>query len=305
LTKFLLSANINQERESIFMKKKQSSASAAGVALLRAIESGKPESERICYDPYAEAMIPGGIAFKLSKWIITSGFYERIAPGAVAFVAVRERYIDDYLKTCLKEGFTQIVILGAGFDTRAYRITGMENTRVFEVDQPATQEVKLERLKKVIDPPPANVSYVPVDFNTQELGESLNHAGYDEKSKTLFIWQGVTYFLIGEGVDGTLSFVVRHSGAGSAVIFDYFYNQILRDPHRADAKRLRQAARISGEEYTFGIDQGETEQFLMRRGFNEICNRSLEELKQIYFRGSNGSRVVPDGIAIVSARTPE
>jgi methyltransferase (TIGR00027 family) len=285
------------------LKKKQSSASAAGVALLRAIESEKPESVRICYDPYAEAMIPGGIAFKLSKWIITSGLYDRLAPGAVAFVAVRERYIDDYLKSCLKEGFTQIVILGAGFDTRSYRIAEMKNSRVFEVDQSATQEVKLERLKKVIDPLPANVSFVSVDFNTQELSDCLQKAGYDEKIKTLFIWQGVTYFLTGKGVDSTLGFIASHSGSGSAVIFDYFYNHILRDPNRADAKRLRSAARISGEEYTFGIDQGQTEIFLNQRGFKEICDKSLNDLKADYFKGANASRVVPEGIAIVSART--
>jgi methyltransferase (TIGR00027 family) len=285
------------------MKKKQSSASAAGVALLRTIESEKPESERICYDPYAKAMISGGIAFALSKLIITLGFYERMAPGAVAFVAVRERYIDDFLKTCLSEVFTQIVILGAGFDTRAYRTPGIENTRVFEVDQSATQVVKLERLKKVIDPLPANVSFVPMDFNSQELGECLQNAGFNERDKTLFIWQGVTYFLTGKGVDSTLSFIAHHSGEGSAVIFDYFYNHILRDPHRADTKRLKQAARISGEEYLFGIDEGDVEQFLIQRGFSEICNVELEDLKRLYFQGTNASRVVPSGIAIVSART--
>jgi methyltransferase (TIGR00027 family) len=142
-----------------------------------------------------------------------------------------------------------------------------------------------------------------MDFNTQNLGECLHNAGFDEKLKTLFIWQGVTYFLSGKGVDSTLGFIAHHSGAGSAMIFDYFYNHILRDPHRGDAKRLKQAARISGEEYTFGIDEGQVEQFLIQRGFTEICNMELEDLKKLYFKGPNACRVVPGGMAIVSART--
>src|SRR4051794_23734463 len=78
--------------------KQQSSQSAAGVALLRAIEAEKPEGVRICDDPYARSMANGGIAFTLSKLVIKAGLYERMAPGAESFIVVRERYIDDFLK---------------------------------------------------------------------------------------------------------------------------------------------------------------------------------------------------------------
>jgi len=282
--------------------KEKSSKSAEGVALLRSIEAEKPEGERVCYDPYAQSLIPGGISNAISKWIITSGIYEKMAPGAAAFIALRERYIDDFLKDCLDEGLDQVVILGAGFDTRAYRIPGIQKTKVFEVDQPATQKVKLERLKKAIDPLPAQISFVPVDFNTQSLGERLTAAGYDEGSKTLFIWQGVTYFLTPEGVDGTLNFISKHSRPESALIFDYFYNEVLRDPSRKDVQMLRRASRLSGEQYMFGIDRDQIEPFLTQRGFKDIHNRTLEDLKQLYFTGSDAGRIVPSGIAIVSAR---
>jgi methyltransferase (TIGR00027 family) len=284
------------------MKQEQSSRSAEGVAGLRAIEAQKPEAERICYDPYAQVLIHRGILFALSKLVITSGLYERIAPGATAFVAVRERYVDDFLKTSLNEGLDQVVILGAGFDTRAYRMAGIEKTRVFEIDHPATQEVKLKRLKKVFDPLPEHVTFLPVDFNTQTLNERLLAGGYNEQGKTLFIWQGVTYFLTSEGVDSTLAFIANHSGAGSAVIFDYFYNEILRDPNNSYAKSLRRAGQLSGEEYMFGIDRGQIETFLSQRGFCDVQNMTLDDLKQIYFTGPNAGRVVPKGIAIASAR---
>ena len=282
-------------------EEEQSSRTAGGVALVRAIEAQRPEAERICYDPYARAFIPG-ISFSLSKLVIDSGIYERMVPGATAFVTARERYIDDFLIACLSEGLDQVVILGAGFDTRAYRIAGIEKTRVFEIDHPATQAVKLKRLKKVIDPLPGHVTFIPVDFNTQTLGERLLSSGYNEQGKTLFIWQGVTYFLTAEGVDSTLAFIANHSGPGSAVIFDYFYNETLRDTSRSDVKMMRRAARLTGEEYLFGIDEGQIEPFLTQRGFRDVRNVALEDLKRLYFTGPNAGRVVPEGIAIVSAR---
>ena len=283
------------------MKNNQSSRSAEGVAYFRAIEAQRPVSERICYDPYARALIPGVILYFLFKLMINSGIYERIAPGATAFIVGRERYIDDFLITSLLEGVGQVVILGAGFDTRAYRIPGIENTRVFEIDHPDTQVVKLDRLKKVINPLPSYVKFIPVDFNTQQLGERLQSRSYNEQDKTLFIWQGVTYFLAQEGVDSTLAFIVNHSGDGSTVIFDYFHNETLHDTSRGYGKMMKQAARVSGESYLFGIDQGQIEPFLTQRGFHDIHNVTLEDLKPLYFTGSNAVRVLPTGIAIVSA----
>src|SRR5258706_294516 len=152
------------------MADKQSSNSAMGVALMRAIEADKPELERICYDPLARAFISGASYFFL-KPIINSGWYKRISEGAVEFIILRERTIDDFTTAALSAGLDQVVILGAGFDTRAYRIPGIEKTRVFEVDHPATQATTLKKMKKVLDPLPAHVTFVPVDFNTQALGD--------------------------------------------------------------------------------------------------------------------------------------
>lgn len=284
------------------MKKNQSSKSAEGVAYFRAIEAQRPVSERICYDPYARALIPGVILYSLFKLMINSGIYERIAPGATAFIVGRERYIDDFLKASLLDGVDQVVILGAGFDTRAYRIPGIEKTQVFEIDHPDTQAVKLDRLKKVINPLPSYVTFISVDFNTQQLGERLQSSGYNEQGKTLFIWQGVTYFLTQEGVDNTLDFIANHSGDRSAVIFDYFYNETLHDTSNGYGKMMNKAGKVSGEKYMFGIDQGQIETFMNQRGFQDIQNMTLEDLKPLYFTGSNAGRVLPKGIAIVSAR---
>jgi methyltransferase (TIGR00027 family) len=284
------------------MAEEKFNRSAEGVAGFRAIEFLKPESERICDDPYARALLGGGLMFPLLKWMANSGLYDRLAPGAIAFICGRERYIDDYLKDCLKQGFKQIVILGAGFDTRAYRIPGIEKTHVFEVDQGATQQVKLERLKKVIDPLPGHVTFVAVDFNTQTLADRLRSSGYNEREKTLFLWQGVTYFLTAAGVEDTLAFIAAHSGAGSAVIFDYIFNETFLDKTNAFGKSLQQAGRVSGEAYLFGIDQGQVEPFLTARGFSGVVDMPLEGIKEKYFTGPNAGRVMVSGLAVASAR---
>ena len=98
--------------------------------MVRAIEASRPEGKRICYDPVARALV-SGIKVALSKLVIDSGIYDRFfAPGggAIGFITARERYIDDFLKTCLSEGLDQVVILGAGFDTRA-RTASRESRR--------------------------------------------------------------------------------------------------------------------------------------------------------------------------------
>src|ERR671917_230893 len=283
------------------MKQKQSSTTAEGMALVRAIEASRPPDKRICYDPIARALVNPILVF-LSKLVIDSGIYDRFfAPGvrAIEFITVREQYIDDFLKACLSEELDQVVILGAGFDTRAYRIAGIEQTRVFEVDHPATQEVKLQRLKKVTDPLPDHVTFIPVDFNTHTLAERLLASSYDEQGKTLFIWQGVTMYLTPEGIDSTLAFITIHSGPGSAVVFDYFYNETLRDMKMETARRITRAI---GEGLIFGIDEGQIEPFLTRRGFRDVRNADAEELTRLYFTGPNARRAISTGVAIASAR---
>lgn len=95
------------------MRQKRSSPTAEGMALIRAIETSRPEETRICYDPIARSLIPG-YKFFLSRLTIDSGLYGRFSPGATEFITARERYIEDFLKACLSEGLDQVVILGAG-----------------------------------------------------------------------------------------------------------------------------------------------------------------------------------------------
>jgi len=286
------------------MDAKRASKTAEGMALVRAIESQKPKGQRICDDSIARSLV-SGITFVLSKLIIDSGLYGRFSHGTLEFITARERFIDDFLKACLAEGLDQVVILGAGFDTRAYRIPGIERTRVFEVDHPATQAVKLGRLRKAIGPLPDHITFIPMDFNTQSLGDRLAAGGYDEHARSLFIWQGVTMYLTATAVDSTLTYIATQAGPGSAVVFDYFYNETLRDMRRADVGLARRITRMIGEPLLFGIDRGQIEAFLGQRGFRDIQDTRADDLTRLYFTGLNAGRSVSTGVAIASAHVRE
>jgi len=145
--------------------------------------------------------------------------------------------------------------------------------------------------------------YVPIDFTTETLEKRLYECGYDQRLKTLFIWQGVTPYLTPEAVDSTLAFAANHSGQGSTIIFDYIDTWLLgAADQRGEIKRMRRSRRFTGEGLTFGIEEGTIEAFLQQRGFGQIKNVTAEDLKKAYFTGVNQKRKVASGYAIVSAR---
>jgi methyltransferase (TIGR00027 family) len=281
------------------MKKTQASITAQGIAFARALESGKPAGERICYDPLARQMIstPFYLFCKLF-----AGYAERKGPGVLGFLAARCRYIDDYLQACLETGLDQLVILGAGLDSRACRFEQLEgHVRVFEVDHPATQQVKLGKLAKIFGRLPGHVTYVPIDFNAETL-QKLFDFDYSRQTKTLFIWEGVVHYLTAEAVDQTLEFVLRNSGSGSSIIFDYVYTSALTAAHkRGEIVRMQRAKRYTGEGLVFGIEEGQVEEFLRVRGYTQIQNVTSKDLERIYFTGVNRTRTVAPIYAIVHA----
>ena len=281
------------------MKKTQASTTAQGIAFARAFESSKPAGERICYDPLARRLISPGF-YLLGK--LFAGYAERKGPGVLGFLAARCRYIDDYLQACLETGLDQLVILGAGLDSRAYRFEQLErHVRVFEVDHPATQQVKTAKLNKIFGKLPEHVTYVPVDFDAETL-QKLFDFGFSRQMKTLVIWEGVVHYLIPEAVDQTLEFVLKNSGPGSSIIFDYLYASALTTTHkRAEIVRMQRAKRYTGEGLVFGIEEGQVEEFLRARGYAQIQAVTGKDLKRIYFTGVNQTRAIAPIYAIVHA----
>lgn len=281
------------------MKRKQSSVSAQGIAVVRAIESAKPDGERIVYDPYARQMVPGWM-YHLVKFFYDLGYGEKRGPGVMEFLIARDRYIDDFLQQCLDDGLEQLVILGAGLDSRPYRFPQLKSgVKVFEIDHPASQATKLGKLKEIFGELPAHVTFVAIDFTEEDLAERLAAHDYDPALKTLFIWQGVTQYLNPQAVDSTLAFVARNSRPGSQIIFDYMYTSLLGGAAgHGEIRNLRRYRKFSGEDLTFGIPEGQITTYLEERGFTQVVDADHKLLTQKYFQPP---RQVASGYAIASA----
>jgi methyltransferase (TIGR00027 family) len=280
------------------MRNEQSSATAKGTAAMRAIESEKPSVERICYDPFARKLTDA-VFYHLIR--LFAGYGERRTHGALTFIVCRCRYFDDYIHECLEAGITQVVILGAGLDSRAYRGELLQRTiRTFEVDHPATQANKIRRIKKLFGDPPSNVTYVPVDFNNETLDKLLT-CGFDQSLKSLFIGEGVTQYLDAEAIDTTLAWIRLHAASGGVIIFDYQYKLPSSQGMARGNHLYAVISRLSGEKRVFGIERGQIEDFLTQRGFSRVVEADAEQLKRLYCTGPNEGRMVADIYAIVHA----
>jgi methyltransferase (TIGR00027 family) len=284
------------------MKDNQSSITASGIAVARAIESEKLEGVRICYDPYAVKFI-NPLFYRFMRLFIDTGYAEAKGKGVLGFLVARCRYIDDMLCETYDTGLRQLVILGAGYDSRAYRFPQLkQGVKVFEVDHPATQQVKMKKVRSALGYLPPYVTYVGVDFNKDTLEQRLPENGYDEQLKTLFIWEGVVMYLSADAIDRTLCFITKHSGPGSQVVFDYICTALLDGTVRhGEVSRMRRARRFSGEGLTFAIPEGGIMRFLEERGFTKVSDVSSEELHRLYFIGPNARRKVAWGYGIALA----
>ncbi len=202
---------------------------------------------------------------------------------AFAFaVHVRTRHIDAVFEDSLKAGARQVVILGAGLDSRAYRPPdNVRRTKVFEVDFPPTQEYKKKRVLELMGSLPGHVAYVPIDFTKDDLGTVLAKAGYDRALKTVFVWEGVTFYIPEEAVDATLRFVATNSPPGSRIVFDYFLASGLKVPTAAlkDTMKRLEAVR---EPLIFGLPDEDPEGFITRRGLVIGSNDPMKELMLRY-----------------------
>lgn len=186
-------------------------------------------------------------------------------------MAVRTRYIDDVLTDALGSGAEQVVILGAGFDGRAYRIGGIERTRVFEVDHPITQTAKKRVVVRRLGALPPHVTFVPLDLSTHTLDTELPGAGFRAAARTFYICEGVTHYLSAAAVDAMFRHVSRSSAAGSRMVFTYIHRTILDGAVAfAGADKTLATVRRGGEPYTFGFDPVELPQYLAARGLTLI-----------------------------------
>ena len=226
-------------------------------------------------------------------------------PGSLGGILCRTRYIDDVLQRSLAGGLDQVVILGAGFDTRAYRISGMDRVRVFEVDLPGACEAKQSRLESVLGSVPQHVALVGMDFDRQDLGKMLSASGFQTGQRTLFIWEGVTQYITAEAVSHTLEFVSRVSGAGSSIVFTYVRRGIIDGTDRPEwmGSFLAFAGKV-GSPMIFGLDRAELEPYLSERDLELVEDVGVADYQELYLRPLGRKLDVFDGERCAFARVP-
>src|SRR5215831_19480524 len=174
------------------MREGHASRTAEQNALFRALESSRPERERICDDPLARHFLtwPFTLVIRLTAIprvrTFVCSFIDRRWPGVRTSVVARTRLIDDVIADALTD-IEQLVILGAGFDSRAYRLSRLRDIDVFEVDHPDTQAAKRAVLTRLLGVLPERVRFVSVDFTRDDLASAMSRAGYRESARTFIL----------------------------------------------------------------------------------------------------------------------
>jgi methyltransferase (TIGR00027 family) len=278
------------------MRSNQSSTTAEFMALFRAQESALPERKRLFNDPFAVSFL-GPTLRAISRLfrvpllrILLAWFIDARWPGARTSGIARTRLIDDWASDEVAAGAQQVLILGAGFDSRAWRLPAFRGLPVFEVDHPATSAVKRKQIEELGASTP-RVTFAPIDFDRERLSDTLLNAGFQADRRTLVIWEGVTNYLTAEAVDATLRWVGALT-EGSRLIFTYVDSDVLGGSnHFQNAARPRLAVKSAGEPWTFGFHPGELPLYLKERGLKLIKDFDANKYRRITM-GLPGARAI-------------
>lgn len=252
--------------------------------MFRAIESARGEPTGLFDDPYAPAFLSGPyrVAGRLlgvpgGPAVLAAGF-DLFIPGVRGSAVVRTKLIDDAVVRAIGEGCRQVVLLGAGFDSRAYRLGALAAIAVFDVDQPAVHTAKRVRLAASHVPHDRVVFFVDVDFEADDLGVAVCAAGFDPGVPAVFVWEGVTYYLTEDAVDRTLGSIAEVSARGSRLVFTYMDRRIVDGGAGVPGgRRLSFAVRRIGARFSFGFETGQVGPYLERRRFDLVSDVTTAE----------------------------
>jgi len=208
------------------------------------------------------------------------------------FVAVRTRFAEDALAAAVERGVSQVVVLGAGLDTLAYRSRLQDRVRIFEVDHPATQAWKRQHLEDAAIPIPSSLTFAPIDFEHQTLAEGLAAAGFDPAQQTFFIWLGVVPYLTEEAIWATLGFIASLPN-GAHVVFDYSNPPVSLPPEvRLSHERRASLVAELGEAWLNYFETDDLCGKLRTLGFSEVEDLGPREIAARYF--PNRASTLPD-----------
>lgn len=272
------------------------SITAQGAALLRAVHQVL-DVPQVFTDPHALGII-GDEAGQSLQAVLDR---YRLRRSLRAYVALRSRYAEDRVAEAMQRGVRQYVLLGAGLDTFAYR-NPHAGLRVFEVDHPATQNWKKQRLQQAGIASPGSMTFAPIDFETQTLAQGLRAAQFDDSVPASFSMLGVAVYLTKPALMETLRFIAALA-PGSEIVFSYnVSDDLLTDAQRtARAVAARQVAAI-GEPWISYYDPAALAAEVAALGVSAVSSLAPDEANARYFSGRADGLRVSGGSRLMTAR---
>jgi methyltransferase (TIGR00027 family) len=283
---------------------RRASSTAQWTTLWRALELARPPAQRIVTDEYAPLFLTDAYRAVLHG-LRAGGRVLRVAEraelaGLAAHALCRHRFIDDHLLAELSDGAEQLLILGAGYDSRAYRFAAELTGRpVHEVDLGPTSR----RKAAIVAAHPevfraGRVNRVEIDFRTDSLADALLAAGFAVGARTVVVWEGVTMYLSADAVRATLQTLRQLCGGRSTLTMDLWYELrggVLDDVRRIGAKAIS----LIGEPVTFGLAPSELPVFLSdaSMGVDELL-----ESRELEHRYATDGRHCEPSLYVVAAR---
>ena len=261
---------------------------AYGPVVLAAIEHNEPTQRRLVDDDLAESFLPNRfralVALTRSAALrrAVTAAAERSGPGLWASIACRKRFIDERLSDPLNDTDT-VVVLGAGLDTRAWRIARHSDMPVFEVDQQINIDRKTAVVRRVFGTPPASVHLVPVDFEHDALIPALESHGYRREQRTFFIWEGVTQYLTPNAVRATLA-QLDDAAPGSRLVFTYVRQDFIDGTNTYGADRLYRRFRTRGQVWKSGLVPEQVGELLAGYGWRLVEQAGPSYYRDLYIR---------------------
>ncbi len=265
------------------------------------------DASPLVHDPLAGRMLPasGRFAASLTRWSPARRAFvavteKRIRGGWANFLS-RKRYIDDQLVDAVAKGVDAVVILGAGYDTRAYRLPELSGIAVCEVDLPANIARKAAAVRRCVGRVPTNVTLLAVDFETDDLAERLASAGFGAAKRTFYIWEGVTPYLTESAVRNTMSYLAT-AAPGSGLTFTFIRKDFLDGEAMYGAAGIYREAVVKRGLWHFGLDPEQVDKFLAEYGWREVDQVGAEEYVARYIRPAGRDEAVSEIERAVYAR---
>lgn len=272
----------------------KTSRTAKMTALSRAASYFEKNKHYKSNDYIATKFIPRLLIPFLRFGLTRSMFTKRVAPkGIYEYVIARTKYIDEIFTQSIIDGFEQILIFGAGFDSRGLRLLPPDSiTQVFELDAPHTQSAKITHLKKRKISFPNNMIFISIDFNKESISEKLDQVGFQKDKKSLFILEGLIMYLDKAAVESTFNLINQYAGKESLMVFDTIYASVLREEHLYyGEEEIYNTVKNADEKWTFGLELDEIQSFLEKWDYQLLEKHNTKSLEQKYFTDDSGKLV--------------